>query len=299
LVDSLSDFIQWIFSGGELPDLSGLLRGFIDHPVYAAYFAAIAGIGIVLVWGAFRLAFPRVSRIAPPKWNIWLALVVIFGAFAVQLVVYSAVVMIHQSASPGEADLTKIDLLDSALAVIISSPIICVGGYFLLRTIVRARAADIGISPRGAPANFGRGLLLVTMMAPLFLVLAALNSMYLQTVHVDTSEQAVVQTLREAKTPLEMVIISLMALVAAPVWEEFVFRGVLFNGLRKSIGADEAILISAAFFAAIHGSVAAFAPIFFLAALLAYAYQRTGSLLTPIAMHCLFNALNLFQIFNS
>jgi membrane protease YdiL (CAAX protease family) len=50
------------------------------------------------------------------------------------------------------------------------------------------------------------------------------------------------------------------------------------------------------FFAALHGNLAAMAPIVFLGIFLAYAYERTGSLWTPIGMHALSNAMNLVPI---
>jgi membrane protease YdiL (CAAX protease family) len=298
-VDSPGDFIQWIFSGKELPDLSGLLSGFIDHPVYAVYFAAMAAIGVALLWGTFRLAFPRMSRIAPPKWNIWMVVIAFFLFILVQAAVLAAVMLVEMEVQ-GKAYVPEPSLLDKELIAVISAPLVCIGGYLLLKAIVKVRAVDIGISLKGFPSDFGRGLLLVIMMLPLFLVVAALNNMYLQTVHVDTSEQAVVQALRKVKSPLEIVMMFVMGLLAAPFSEEFIFRGILFKGLRRSIGADEAILLSAAIFALLHmldSSVAAFLPIFFLAVFLAYAYERTGSLWTPIAMHSLFNLLNLVQIF--
>jgi ABC-2 type transport system permease protein len=82
----------------------------------------------------------------------------------------------------------------------------------------------------------------------------------------------------------------LLAVLAAPLFEEFIFRGVLFRGLRRSLGAPSAALASAAVFALVHPMVAAL-PVFVLALLAAVAYERSRWLLTPILAHMTYNAI--------
>ena len=43
-----------------------------------------------------------------------------------------------------------------------------------------------------------------------------------------------------------------MAILAAPVFEEFVFRGLVFRGLQRSLGVAPAAVASAAIFASVH-----------------------------------------------
>jgi membrane protease YdiL (CAAX protease family) len=96
----------------------------------------------------------------------------------------------------------------------------------------------------------------------------------------------------------------LVAIVlVAPVAEELFFRGVVFNAWLREYGVRAAILGSAALFAAIHAdpssldtlidSLAKVVSIFGLGVGLAVLYQRTRSLLAPIAMHATFNAISL------
>jgi len=269
-------------------DLYGLIGKFVQEPLSALYFFVFAFMAVALVWAAFRFAFPRPGRLQLPRWNVWIGLVALFAAVAVQTLFYFAI-----GAALG-VDMLVIDPMASALATIASVPVICIGGYHLLKALLRSRPVEIGISPRGIVGNSARGLLLVVMLYPLFYFLAFCSTIFLNTIGVDTSEQLVVQMARQGSLFLTVVLF-VMAL-AAPFWEEFVFRGALFGALRRAIGVDEAIIISAAIFAMFHGSVAAFPPIFFLAVFLAYAYERTGSLWTPIAMHFVFNGLNMLPI---
>jgi len=77
-------------------------------------------------------------------------------------------------------------------------------------------------------------------------------------------------------------------LVVAPLTEEFLFRGLIFNGFRRHQGPRRAALMSGALFALFHMRLL---PYYFLGgALLAALYDDTGSLWPPILMHFLWGA---------
>jgi len=80
-----------------------------------------------------------------------------------------------------------------------------------------------------------------------------------------------------------------LALIAAPLFEEFIFRGLIFGGLRRSFGLWPATLASAALFAIVHPAVSII-PVFVLGACAALAYERSRSLLAPMIVHAVYNA---------
>jgi hypothetical protein len=80
-----------------------------------------------------------------------------------------------------------------------------------------------------------------------------------------------------------------LAVVAAPVFEEFIFRGLIFGGLRRSFGLWPATLASAAVFAIVHPALA-IVPVFVLGVCAALVYERTRSLLAPMIVHAVYNA---------
>jgi hypothetical protein len=84
-----------------------------------------------------------------------------------------------------------------------------------------------------------------------------------------------------------------MAVIAAPVTEELIFRGCLYGMLRKSCGRAPAIAISSILFALIHGHLPSLPGLIVLAAGLALVYERCGSLWAPISMHAAFNGLTI------
>jgi ABC-2 type transport system permease protein len=96
--------------------------------------------------------------------------------------------------------------------------------------------------------------------------------------------------LREANSGMSgKVWIPILAIAAAPLFEEFIFRGLIFGGLRRSMGALPAILASAAVFAIVHPP-ASMIPVFGLGVCAAFAYERSRILLAPMLAHAIYNA---------
>jgi membrane protease YdiL (CAAX protease family) len=88
----------------------------------------------------------------------------------------------------------------------------------------------------------------------------------------------------------------LLAVVAAPLFEELVFRGLLFPYLVKRAGLAGGTVLVSALFALIHLHTPSLAPIFLLSAALCLAYWRTGSLWVAIGMHAIFNATSILAL---
>jgi ABC-2 type transport system permease protein len=99
--------------------------------------------------------------------------------------------------------------------------------------------------------------------------------------------------MRESARGLSATIwIPVLAVVAAPIFEEFIFRGLIFGGLRRSLNAVPAIVASAAVFAIVHPP-ASMIPVFGLGLCAALAYDRTKMLLAPMIAHGIYNAVVL------
>lgn len=80
--------------------------------------------------------------------------------------------------------------------------------------------------------------------------------------------------------------------ILTPIFEEIVFRGLLFATLRRRFGVAPAAVLSAAVFAGAHGyGVLGFAAVFWSGLLWAWSYERTGSLLPSMAAHAADNLM--------
>ena len=83
-----------------------------------------------------------------------------------------------------------------------------------------------------------------------------------------------------------------LTVLAAPLCEEFIFRGLLQGGLRRSLPAWQAILVSATVFAIMHPP-ASMLPVFVLGLCTGWAYEKSGALLAPMLVHASYNAAML------
>ena len=101
--------------------------------------------------------------------------------------------------------------------------------------------------------------------------------------------QDTVKILQESNDPAILGLMAFAAVIAAPVCEEIVFRGYLYSATKRFAGPWAAGICSALVFASAHGSLAALLPLFVFGAVLAFIYEKTGSLWAPIAVHFCFN----------
>lgn len=83
-----------------------------------------------------------------------------------------------------------------------------------------------------------------------------------------------------------------LAVLAAPLFEEFIFRGLIYGGLRRSMSAMPAMAMSAAIFAVVHPPVSML-PVFVLGLCAAWTYERSKTLLGPMLVHAVYNAVIL------
>jgi membrane protease YdiL (CAAX protease family) len=89
------------------------------------------------------------------------------------------------------------------------------------------------------------------------------------------------------------VLIIILAVAIAPLVEEFVFRFFLYGVVRRYLGRSVGLAANSLLFAAVHGHVPSAAPLFVLGACFTIAFEWSGSILVPMAMHALFNSLTL------
>lgn len=152
--------------------------------------------------------------------------------------------------------------------------------YLLMRSVyARARTRDVPrlLAPGSRPllgviAGLGAGLVALAYLY--FIGLAGLLPEL-------TRDRSVFVDLGWWALPL--------GLIAAPLFEEFIFRGLIFGGLRRSFGVWPATLASAAVFAIMHPAVSLL-PVFVMGACAALVYERTRSLLAPMLAHAVYNA---------
>lgn len=105
-----------------------------------------------------------------------------------------------------------------------------------------------------------------------------------------------------SSSAFSVVVTVLLVVAGAALSEELLFRGVIFAGLRRSMSLLPAALISSVLWALLHLSAANVAVVGVLAIfglVLAWLYERTGSLWAPICAHAINNGLAVLGLFLS
>ncbi|MEO1671880.1 MAG: type II CAAX endopeptidase family protein [Cyanobacteria bacterium J06631_2] len=87
------------------------------------------------------------------------------------------------------------------------------------------------------------------------------------------------------------------ASIAAPLFEEIMFRGFLLPSLTRYTSPNGAIAISGLIFAVAHLSLSEVLPLATLGIVLGFVYTRSRNLLAPMLLHCLWNSGTLVSLF--
>ena len=130
----------------------------------------------------------------------------------------------------------------------------------------------------------------------LFLILEAARFFKLQ-----PPMEPIHQLIFEEQRPAVLGLTMLLACLVGPLAEELFFRGVLYPVIRRRVSRLLAVLINGAVFSLIHTNFLGFVSIMALGCLLAYLYERTGTILSPLAVHVLHNTflMSLAMAFRS
>jgi len=168
----------------------------------------------------------------------------------------------------------------------------------LLFLFPRFRAAALReLSPPPFPPRFGRGRQwpAVALLLPDAFLTVSLLSLAIVSLRPAAAEALSPARLAEGFR-FGKAAFWLFATSLVPLYEEFLFRGVLSGGLAPLTGPKPAVVLTALAFGLLHGPVA-FLPTAVFSLFLSAAYAKTGSLWAAVALHALYNAAALALAF--
>ncbi len=108
--------------------------------------------------------------------------------------------------------------------------------------------------------------------------------------------QSAVELLRESTSPLRLIYLAVVTIVLAPIAEEFLFRGILYTAILQFQGRVLALVGNSVLFGLIHSNLLTLVPLIVMAFMLTFLYEKTRSLLAPMAAHSLFNLANFIML---
>jgi membrane protease YdiL (CAAX protease family) len=155
-------------------------------------------------------------------------------------------------------------------------------------------------APPGGSLRAGAGTFLVSL--PLVFAVGCLWQLLLARFGFEARPQDTVDLFQNLPTPALKALFVLIAIVAAPVSEELIFRAGIFRFLRGRIPRGWAVAISALLFGGMHllespaDGLGSLAQLVVLGAVFALAYERTGRIGTSIVAHGIFNLNTLVAL---
>ncbi len=129
---------------------------------------------------------------------------------------------------------------------------------------------------------------------PIVIVVSLLNERIWQG---QGGSNPLLQIILEGKDPIALLLFFLTAAVAAPLFEEFMFRGFLLPSLTRYVPVWAAIGISSLIFGVAHLSLSEIIPLTTLGIILGVVYARTRNLLASMLLHSLWNSSTLISLY--
>jgi len=165
---------------------------------------------------------------------------------------------------------------------------------FFVAAFLKLRGFDIdalaGFSKTSLKRALSTAVVLLLAATPLILFAEALTQNFLGG---ESSKQEIVDLFNTSRTIAQRVMIIVLAVVVAPISEEFIFRFFIYGVIRRYFGIAIALIFNSLLFAAAHTHLPSAAPLFVLGACFTLAYEWSGSILVSMGMHALFNSIQL------
>ncbi|MBM3883679.1 MAG: CPBP family intramembrane metalloprotease, partial [Verrucomicrobia bacterium] len=145
------------------------------------------------------------------------------------------------------------------------------------------------------PHRFWTGLIAVAaalLVFPMNLSLMWVSQRAMEWQAIEPVVQPTVEVVRAATDWRQQWLIGVMVVLTGPVFEELLFRGILYPALKQTGFPRLALWGTALIFAATHANLMTFLPLAFFGVVLALLYEYTDNLMAPIVTHALFNGAN-------
>ncbi|MSR76753.1 MAG: CPBP family intramembrane metalloprotease [Candidatus Omnitrophica bacterium] len=182
----------------------------------------------------------------------------------------------------------------------ILSNLFCV--YFMMHFIRKQGGSFQSLGFRLPSKSFFSEVLIGWMgylaIIPLFAVVLTLVSLVSKSFGSEPDPHPLVYMFLDETGSRQFLIYTLLiAVVLAPMLEEIFFRGFCYPVFKHCFGKSIGMVVTASIFAAIHGSLFAFWPIFVLGLVLTYLYELRQSLVAPMVLHITHNAIFISYFF--
>jgi len=159
------------------------------------------------------------------------------------------------------------------------------------------KLSDIGLTFKNPVKNAGYAVIGYIALVPVVIIIMVMTFFVVKWLNYQPPVQPIVRIFMEEKTTGILLLSTLFAAIFGPVAEEIFFRGFLYSSIKKIAGSFWGIMITSVIFSALHAHPVGFLPIMALGMLLAYMYEKTGSLVPCISIHIIHNVIMVVLVF--
>ena len=139
---------------------------------------------------------------------------------------------------------------------------------------------------------------LIYLITIILLLFVGLLNQYLLTnfFDIEIKPQDILERFKELENSFEISIFVIGSAVIAPIYEELLFRGIIFPTLIQKTNFTIALVLSSLLFAVLHFHLSALLPLFVLSIILSITYLYTSTIWASISLHALFNLISIIAV---
>jgi hypothetical protein len=238
----------------------------------------VAGAGGLLGWRAMsgRLRRLQPGDTAPQGVLLWL-----LGFLVFQVVI--AVLL-----EPGNSPLARLLGLQT-LAALLSAGLVVVAA-----AVRRIPLESLGLRRHHGPSPVLAGLCAWLAFLPVFVGIGMFNQWLQAALGHEPDMQRYLELFLSDEGAHASPMVWVLIVLVLPLYEELLFRGALYGGLRRLLQPVPAVLVAGLLFGVAHGEFSvALLPASALGIMLCVLYERTASLATPVMFHAAHNGFVL------
>ncbi len=273
--------------------LLGIFFGLIN---FAIFFVILIGLGLDVRFlkclFAKKVFITRTVEKPSPNWTI--------GDVARVTLIFLSLGYIFAMAQSFLANIFPILHNDNFRMIFNTALMNIVGISVIMYFVVKKHGQNIlalGLTVKEGISNIFSAIVGYVALAPVFVGIMVVTFFVVKMIGYKPPVQPIVQIFMEEKQTSILWFSTLFAAIAGPVAEEIFFRGFMYTAIREKLGIGRAMVITSVVFSLLHAHIVGFLPILALGLLLAYLYEKTGSLVSSISVHIIHNVGMVLLVF--
>jgi membrane protease YdiL (CAAX protease family) len=169
----------------------------------------------------------------------------------------------------------------------------CLYIFNIVRIGYSMSVVSLGLTIRNWKSDVKTGLKHYLIVLPVIIASGFVVDFALRAFGIEPEQQDIINNVLSEDSLGVLAFMVFFGVLAAPIVEELIFRGFLQSAVRITCDKLQTVLTSGFVFALIHWNAHVFLQIFVLGLMLAYLFEKTGSLVAPITVHICHNTFTL------